>query len=294
MPRLARPAIGPTPAAVGLGLKRQHLPQILDGECVDLDLFEIHAENYLDVGGPLMRGLERVCERHRLSVHGVGLSLAGTDRPDRAHLAALRRLLDRVQPALFSEHLAWSGHAGVAYPDLLPIPYDAASLARVCRHIDEVQEALGRPMLLENPSTYLGFAQSTLDEAQFLAAIVARTGCSLLLDVNNLYVSAVNHGREARDALDALPLHAVGEIHLAGHAVDRDAAGDPLLIDNHGAPVADAVWALYRAVVERTGPVTTVIERDQHIPDFATLLGEAHAARALQREATRPLTAEVA
>ena len=187
-------------------------------------------------------------------------------------------MIERYQPAVFSEHLAWSSHGGNFFNDLLPLPYTRATLQRVCEHVDRVQARLRRPMLLENPSTYVEFSASTMDEAQFLTEIVQRTGCGLLLDVNNAYVSGINHHRDPWAGIQALPLHAVGQIHLAGFATDADADGAPLLIDSHGAPVDAAVWSLYRRVIEHIGPVPTLLERDADIPSLATLCAEARCA----------------
>jgi hypothetical protein len=267
-----------SPAAVGIGLKSAHVRQIL-GSGALLDFFEVHAENYLVAGGPFLRHLEQIRERFALSIHGVGLSIGGTAPLDLRHLDRLETLLRRFEPAWFSEHLAWCGDGGVFYNDLLPVPYDATSLARVCDHVDQVQEHLGRRLLLENPSTYVEFAASTLTEGEFLAEVVRRTGCGLLLDVNNAYVSAVNHGRDPWALVAALPVAAVGEIHLAGFAEDRDGAGDRLLIDTHGTPVAEAVWALYRRTLAHLGPRPTLIERDQAIPPLEVLVDEASRAR---------------
>jgi uncharacterized protein (UPF0276 family) len=256
---------------------------------VDLGFFEVHAENFMSAGGPMLWQLERVRARHELSIHGVGLSIGGEGALDATHLQRLKRLADRFRPSWFSEHLAWSSHGGACFNDLLPLPYTAATLRRVCEHIEEVQQVLQRRMLLENPSTYVEFEASTLDEAQFIAEVVRRTGCGLLLDVNNAYVSAVNHGRDARAFIDALPAAAVGEIHLAGFAEDRDCAGDRLLIDTHGAPVAAAVWELYEHALRRTGAVPTLIERDHDVPPFETLQAEAlRAAAAMHRVTSLP------
>lgn len=282
------------PARGGLGLKPAYFPTILE-QAPDVGFFEVHAENYFVAGGPMHHFLGRIRERYALSIHGVGLSIGGEGPLDRAHLAALKRLLDRYQPQAFSEHLAWSSHGGHFFNDLLPLPYTNATLQRVCAHIDQVQHTLGRRLLLENPSTYVEFAASTWDEADFITEVVRRTGCELLLDVNNAYVSCTNHGRDAHAYLARLPLHAVGEIHLAGFAEDVDAAGARLLIDTHGAPVDDAVWALFRYALRHTGPVATLIERDQNLPAFAVLLAEAHAADAWLAEvaAQAPMRAEV-
>lgn len=268
------------PAIVGLGLKSGHVAQVL-GSGAAVEFFEVHAENYMVEGGPFLRHLERVRERWPLSIHGVGLSIGGEAPLDREHLARLAALLGRFEPAWFSEHLAWSSHGGHWFNDLLPLPYDKATLQRVCDHVDQAQQHLRRRLLLENPSTYVEFASSAMDEALFLTEVVRRTGCGLLLDVNNAHVNAVNHGRDAQAFIDALPAAAVGEIHLAGYAEDVDGAGERLLIDNHGAPVAEAVWALYRRAVARLGPVPTLIERDNNVPALDVLEAEAALARAL-------------
>ena len=271
--------ISPTTTAVGIGLKAQHVREVIDAQAPALDFFEVHAENYLVAGGPALRQLTQIRERFPLSIHGVGLSIGGAAPLDQEHLDRLAALLQRFEPAWFSEHLAWSSHGGAFYNDLLPLPYNTATLVRVCDHIDEVQERLGRRLLLENPSTYVEFAASSMDEGTFVAEVAARTGCGLLLDVNNAYISAVNHGRDPWDLIAALPAAAVGEIHLAGFAEDRDGAGDRLLIDTHGAPVADAVWDLYRRTLRHLGPRPTLIERDQAIPPLAVLVAEAEHAR---------------
>ncbi|MFO1274392.1 MAG: DUF692 domain-containing protein [Rubrivivax sp.] len=277
-------------APVGIGLKTAHLPRILGGERVELGFFEVHAENAMSAGGPLPERLTRLRERFALSIHGVGLSIGGEAPLDAAHLRRLGALVQRYEPRWFSEHLAWSSHGGAFFNDLLPMPYTVATLRRTCVHIDQLQSVLRRTILLENPSTYVEFAASSYGEAEFIAELQRRTGCALLLDVNNAYVSAVNHGRDARAFIAALPLHAVQEIHLAGHAEDRDGAGDRLLIDTHGTPVADAVWALYAHTLERTGPLPTLIERDHDLPSFETLQAEALQAAALMRQPAAPPT----
>ncbi len=265
------------PARSGLGLKPEHFRTILD-TTPDLGFFEIHAENYMVDGGPFHHHLSQIRSRYPLSIHGVGLSIGGESPLDEAHLDRLAALLQRYEPQSFSEHLAWSSHGDVFLNDLLPVPYCAETLTRVCDHIDRVQEELKRRLLLENPATYVEFAASTMSEGEFISAVVRRTGCGLLLDVNNVYVSCVNHGRDPCAAIDALPLAATGEIHLAGFARDTDAAGDELLIDSHGTPVAEAVWALYRHALRRVGQVATLIERDNDIPAFSVLLAEARKA----------------
>ncbi|MDQ5907916.1 MAG: uncharacterized protein QG599_6 [Pseudomonadota bacterium] len=265
------------PLRAGVGLKPQHFGEILE-TAPDLGFFEIHAENYLVTGGPFHHYLGRIRERYPLSIHGVGLSI-GADGPlDIAHLDRLTALLDRYEPQSFSEHLAWSTHGSAFFNDLLPLPYDQTTLNRVCDHIDQTQEHLQRRLLLENPATYVEFAASTFDEATFIREIIGRTGCGLLLDVNNAYVSGVNHQRDPYAYLTALPLDAVGEIHLAGFAEDCDAAGARLLIDTHGAPIAEAVWALYAFALGRLGPTPTLIERDNNLPPLAALIAEAHCA----------------
>lgn len=223
-----------------------------------------------------------------LSLHGVGLSI-GADRPlDPEHLRRLKTLVSRYAPGLFSEHLAWSSHDCGFLNDLLPIPYTAQSLTRVADHIDEVQEALGRQILLENPSAYLAFEESTWSEVDFIAAVVQRTACGLLLDVNNAYVSSINQQWDPLCYIDAYPLAAVQEIHLAGHAREVDEKGRPLLIDTHDRPVADLVWALFARVMDRTGPVPTLIEWDTNLPDWPTLAAQAARANAVIETAARP------
>jgi uncharacterized protein (UPF0276 family) len=263
-----------------LGLKTQHFREVLHTR-PDIGFFEVHAENFMVDGGPFHHWLHRIREAYPLSLHGVGLSIGGEDPLDEAHLARLAALVNRYEPASFSEHLAWCSHGGVFFNDLLPVPYDEATLARVCKHVDRVQSVLKRRMLLENPSTYVEFTASTMDEASFLRAVLQSTGCGLLLDVNNVYVSCINHQRDPIAFIDALPLDAVGEVHLAGFARDQDAAGDALLIDSHGAPVDAAVWALYAQTVARLGAVPTLLERDNDVPSLGTLLAEAGQAEAM-------------
>jgi uncharacterized protein (UPF0276 family) len=229
-------------------------------------------------GGPFHHFLRLIREQYPLSLHGVGLSIGAEGPLDTQHLQRLKMLIERYQPQSFSEHLAWSSHGPVFLNDLLPLAYDTPTLNRVCEHIDQVQNTLKRPMLLENPSTYLAFQRSTIDEPEFIAEVIRRSGCGLLLDVNNVYVSCINHQRDPLAYLDALPLQAVGEIHLAGFAEDSDSLGDRLLIDDHGAPIDQAVWALYRQALQRTGAVATLIERDNQVPAFNVLLAEARQA----------------
>ncbi|MBA5958211.1 DUF692 family protein [Pseudomonas lactis] len=265
------------PYRAGLGLKTEHFTEVLETR-PDIGFFEVHAENYMVAGGPFHHYLGLIRAQYPLSLHGVGLSIGGEAPLDREHLARLATLIERYQPQSFSEHLAWSSHGPVFLNDLLPLAYDACTLERVCEHVDQVQSALKRPMLLENPSTYLQFQRSTLDETDFISQIVRRTGCGLLLDVNNVYVSCINHQRDPLTYIDALPLHAVGEIHLAGFAEDTDSLGDRLLIDDHGAPIDNAVWQLYAQVLARTGALATLIERDNQVPAFSVLQAEARQA----------------
>lgn len=267
------------PARCGVGLKPRHVPELLR-DAHGPAFVEVHAENYMVAGGPLHAQLHAVREHCALSLHGVALGLGGESPPDGAHLDRLRELVRRYEPAAFSEHLAWSSHGGVFLDDLLPVPYDGATLARVCMHVGMAQDHLGLRLLLENPSTYLEFAASTMDEAQFLSEVVQRTGCGLLLDLTNVQVSCTNRGADARAYLDALPLDAVGEIHLAGFARDA-AAGAPLLIDDHGSGVDEAVWSLYEDVLARTGPLPTLIEWDNRVPEWPVLQAEAQRAQAV-------------
>jgi len=277
--RLRFPAL-PVADSAGTSFKHEHLNAIL-AESPQAGFFEVHAENYMGAGGPPHQALERVRSDHPVSLHGVCMSIGGPQRLDRAHLARFRALVERYEPALVSEHLAWSTHETTYFNDLLPLPYTPATLAQVCEHIDEVQDAIGRPILIENPSTYVAFASSTMSETDFIRAIACRTGCGLLLDVNNVFVSATNHGYAALDYLADFPLAEVGEIHLAGHAEQSDDEGERLLIDSHDGPVADAVWKLYEIVVSRCGPIPTVIEWDSRIPAWPILRAEAAAAQAI-------------
>lgn len=256
----------------------------------DLGFFEVHAENYMVDGGPFHYWLGRVRETYPLSIHGVGLSIGGEAPLDEAHLQRLATLLARYEPESFSEHLAWSTHGDFFYNDLLPIRYDRVALERVCDHIDQVQERLGRRMLLENPATYVEFAGNEFHEAEFISAVVRKTGCGLLLDLTNVLVSSINHRRGSLDYLSRLPLTEVGEIHLAGFSSDRDANGAPLLIDDHGSQVAPTVWDLFRRTIASLGPTPTLIEWDNNVPPLSDLLAEArHAERCI----SRPLRVEV-
>ncbi len=262
----------------GVGLKPEHVRAILTSR-PDIGFFEVHAENYMGAGGPPHRHLEAIRQDYPLSIHGVGLSLGGAGPLDAAHLNRLAVLVRRYQPMLVSEHLAWSSHEGDFLNDLLPIPYTRPSLQHVAEHIDCVQTALGRAILLENPSTYLSFEENSLAETGFIAELAARTGCGLLLDVNNVHVSVVNHGCDAAAYLAAFPMQHVEEIHLAGHSIRVDAHGVTLLVDSHDQPVVEPVWALYRQVIARVGAIPTLIERDANIPSWHELFVEAEHAR---------------
>lgn len=268
----------PLPAAPGLGFKPQHFAAIRDTR-PDLGFFEIHAENYMGAGGAPHAMLTALRRDYAISIHGVGLSIGGPSL-DRAHLARVRALCDRYQPDSFSEHLAWSSHGTEYLNDLLPLPYTPEALQRICDHVDLVQEVLGHRLLLENPATYVTFAQSEIPEPEFLARIARRTGCGLLLDVNNVFVSCVNHRRDPLAWLDEFPLDLTGEIHLGGHDAEELPSG-PLLIDSHGAEVAGPVWGLYSEVLDRAGPRPTLIEWDNDVPEWPALHAEARRAAAL-------------
>lgn len=277
----------PIPASAGVGLRPEHYADILAAPA-PLGWFEAHPENYMCAGGPQHRILTQIRAQYPLSFHGVGLSLGGEARPDTEHLVRLRALIDRYQPALFSEHLAWSSHGGRFLNDLLPLPYTQLTLDRLADHVDETQEKLGRQILIENPSLYVQFSSSDMTETEFLRALANRTGCGLLLDINNAYVSGINFGRDPMSYLDTFPWQHVQEIHLAGHLAESDECGQVLLIDAHNSPVCDAVWELYHRMIRQIGPVPTLIEWDQDMPAWTDLLAEAQSAdRILQQECNR-------
>jgi len=260
----------PIPTA-GLGLKPEHFDAALAARAVGI-FFEVHAENYMVDGGPRLAWLARIAQVHPLSLHGVGLSLGSPEPPDRAHLVRFAALVERFEPALISEHLAWNRWQGVHFPDLFPVPRSAESLRALTANIGQVQDALGRCIAIENPTHYLALDHAW-DEADFLIELARRSGCGLLLDVNNAFVGAANLGLDATNLVDAIPAHLIHEVHLAGHSVDPN-YGAQLLIDSHDAPVADPVWALYRRLIARIGPKPTLIERDGNLPDFSTLMAE--------------------
>ncbi|WP_320198878.1 MNIO family bufferin maturase [Agrobacterium sp. rho-13.3] len=268
------------PAGAGVGFKPEHFAEINSG-AQPIGFFEVHAENYMGAGGPPHAQLGRLRENYALSVHGVGLSIGSMQALDRDHLARLKIVCDRYEPESFSEHLAWSSHGDVFLNDLLPLPYTPETLARIVEHIDQVQSHLGRQMLLENPATYLLFEESTIPETAFLAEIVNRTGCGLLLDVNNVFVASTNHNLDPRTYLADFPVQAVREIHLSGHSETVDDAGALLLIDSHDTPVKDPVWTLYGELLARTGPVATLIEWDNDVPAWPVLRSEAQAAQVI-------------
>ncbi|CAN7686979.1 MNIO family bufferin maturase [Pararhizobium sp. LjRoot238] len=270
----------PIAGLAGASFKHEHLSAILADEG-QMGFFEVHAENYMGAGGPPHDALTRIRRDHPVSLHGVCMSIGGPQPIDMAHLARFKRLIDIYEPALVSEHLAWSTHRTTYFNDLLPLPYTQATLDRVADHIDEVQEAIGRPILLENPSTYVIFPESSMSETEFIRGLARRTGCGLLLDINNVFVSATNHDYSAMEYLSDYPLGQVGEIHLAGHAEQEDDDGALLLIDSHDAPVSDAVWKLYEIVIGRCGPIPTLIEWDSDIPVWPVLKAEATAAQAI-------------
>ncbi len=272
--------IFPTPLKSGAGFKPEHLEAIL-ADSRKVGFFEVHAENYMGEGGAPLAMLERLRADYPIFLHGVAMSIGGEAPLDREHLARFKRLVRRYEPQVVSEHLAWSTHDTAFYNDLLPVPYTRAVLERVVEHIDEVQHTLGRAMLLENPSTYVAFKNCEMGEIEFIREVARRTGCGLLLDVNNVFVSATNHGFSPERYLADFPLHLVREIHLAGHATEADDEGKPLLIDAHDRPVSAEVWALFERVIATLGPTPTLIEWDNDVPEWAVLKAEADAADAI-------------
>jgi uncharacterized protein (UPF0276 family) len=280
-----RDARDTVPAAAGIGLRFQHHQPVLETR-PDVAWLEAHTENYMG-GGPSIRTLEAIRRDYPVSLHGVGLSLGSAEGLDLAHLERIREVVRRIEPGLVSEHLSWSVAGGTYLPDLLPLPMTDEALDLVCRHVDQTQDWLQRRILVENPSSYLCYAHSTIPEWEFLAEVAHRTGCGILCDVNNIYVSACNHGWDSVAYLDGLPAHAIGEIHLAGHAVKQIEGGQTLLIDDHGSRVAPEVWALYVRALTRFGRVPTLIEWDNNLPSLEVLLAEADQATALLDHTTR-------
>ena len=277
------------PPRAGVGLKPAHYQTVIETR-PDIGFFEVHAENYMGAGGPPHRFLEAIRADYPLSVHGVGLSIGSSEALDRDHLERLRQLIARYEPGLVSEHLAWSAYNGLGLSDLLPLPYARNTLACVCAHVDEVQATLGRPILLENPATYVRFADSTLAETEFLAEVAARTGCGLLLDVNNVMVSTTNQGTSPDAYIDAFPMADVEEIHLAGFSEGCDHGDVRLLIDDHGSAVHADVWSLYQRALTRCGAVPALVEWDNNIPRWSVLLAEAQRAEVALRERIRRST----
>ena len=267
------------PDAPGIGYKPQHF-EAITSDARPVEWLEIHAENYMGDGGRPLAQLRHLSEQFAMSVHGVGLSIGGESPLDREHLARLRHLVGWLNPASFSEHLAWSTHGAEFMNDLLPLPYTNETLTRVAEHIDQVHEVVGKRMLLENPSSYLAFEESTWSETDFLEEVARRTGCGLLLDVNNVFVSATNLDLDPRAYIDAFPVSRVGEVHLGGHDEDEDDHGAPVLIDSHGREIADPVWALLDYTLDRMGPRPVLVEWDNDVPDWPVLADEARRAEA--------------
>ena len=280
---------GAVPPAAGIGLRFQHHQAVLETR-PDVAWLEVHTENYMG-GGPAIRTLEAIRRDYPISLHGVGLSLGSSEGLDAAHLSRIEATVRRIEPGLVSEHLSWSSVGGSYLADLLPLPLTEEALAVVCRHVDQTQSALRRSILIENPSSYLQYAHSTIPECEFLAAIAQRTGCGILCDVNNIYVSACNHGWDASAYLASLPRQAVGEIHLAGHSLKELEDGQALRIDDHGSAVAPEVWALYAEALARFGPVATLVEWDTNVPHLEVLLAESAHATAMLEKADHALAA---
>ncbi len=268
----------PIPASAGIGLRAAHHAEFIERR-PGTGWVEVHSENFFAAGGPSLDELLRVRRDYPVSLHGVGLSLGSADPLSEAHLASLASLVERVEPGLVSEHLSWSSIGGRFLNDLLPMPYTEAALAHLCARVAEVQERLGRTILIENVSSYLEYARADMAEWEFLVALARQSGCGILLDVNNVYVSSVNHGFDPRAYLAAIPADLVGEIHLAGHT-DTELDGTRFLIDSHDDVVCPAVWELYRETLARLGPVPTLLEWDLDLPPLEHLLAEAERAEA--------------
>jgi uncharacterized protein len=279
--------IFPTPLKAGGGYKHEHLQDILHDEH-GVGFFEVHAENFMGDGGPAHAALAKLREDYPIFLHGVGMSLGGETPLNRDHLNRFRKVADRYEPMIVSEHLAWSSHNTTYYNDLLPVPYTKPVLERVISHIHQFQDFMQRKLLLENPSTYVAFQQCDMSETDFLREIVQQTGCGLLLDVNNVYVSATNHNYSPAQYLAEFPLDHVREIHLAGHATEEDENGAPLLIDAHDSEVSDAVWSIYETIIAQLGSVPTLIEWDNDVPAWRILKDEAKKADAILARHARP------
>jgi len=274
-------------ARAGVGLRSQHIAEVMRTRPA-VPWFEVHAENYMS-GGPTVRVLEQIRQDYPISIHGVGLSLASADGLDARHLTRLKRLVERLEPVLVSEHLAWSIANGAYLNHLLPLVYTEETFEIVCRNVEHAQTVLGRRILVENPASYLRFAGSSIPEPEFLTAVVRRTGCGLLCDVNNIYVTSQNFDQNPVTYIEGLPADVVGEMHLAGHTIN-DVDGQPMLIDDHGAPVSQAVWELFTLALAHFGPVPTLIEWDTNIPAFAVLVAEASKADRLLATSRRGTT----
>ena len=272
---MSNPTFSGHGATFGLGLRKPHYAEFLE-TAVSVDFVEVISENFMVPGGRPHHILQQVRQRHPVALHGVSLSVGSAHGLDPAYLVRLRALIDEIEPLFISDHLSWSRTPGFNSHDLLPLPYTAEALAIVCANIDRAQDALGRTMLIENPSSYVTFASSEMTEWEFLRAVTERTGCHLLLDVNNIYVSAINHSFDPIAYVAGIPMDRVRQIHLAGHS-----QGEAMLIDTHDQPVPAAVWSLFAHVMERAGPVAVMIERDDNIPPLAELLAELAAARCL-------------
>jgi len=278
-PRRARTSI---PASAGIGLRSRHFEEIV-ADRPGIPWFEAHSENYFGKGGLPLFYLEKIRQDYPLSLHGVGLSLGSVDPLNQAHLRQIKVLAERIEPGLVSEHLAWSSFGGVYLNDLAPLPYTLETLVHLVERVDQAQAFLGRQILIENPSSYLEYRDSSFRESEFLAELSRRSGCGILLDVNNVYVSCQNHGWDARDYLRDIPADKVGEIHLAGHATN-DPGGHKLLIDTHDRTICAEVWSLFASTLRLTGPVPTLIEWDADVPEFSVLRQEAAKAETLLAE----------
>jgi len=274
------------PNRPGVGYKPQHFSDIMQ-DASPVEWLEIHAENYMGQGGRPIAQLRHLAENFPISVHGVGLSIGGADPLDKEHLNRLKYLCDWLNPDSFSEHLAWSTHDGHFMNDLLPLPYTAQTMQRVADHVNQVQDVIGRKMLLENPSAYLAFEESTLSEIELLNEVVNKTGCGLLLDINNVFISAMNQKTQPRDYIDQFPLEHVGEFHLGGHDEDEDETGAMLLIDSHGREMAEPVWELYKYTLSKSGPRPSLIEWDANVPQWPQLAAEAVRAAEFLDQASR-------
>lgn len=273
--------ISATFSGFGLGMRKPHYAAFVEGQ-VDVDFVEVISENFMVDGGQPRRILRQVREHYPVALHGVSMSVGSAEALDPHYLERLRMLIDEIEPLFVSDHLCWTGIGGFNSHDLLPLPYDEETLDVVGANVGRAQDALGRAMLIENPSSYIAFDHSTMTEWQFLDALCERSGCGLLLDVNNVFVSAANHGFDAIDYLDGIPAHRVRQVHLAGHS-----KGETMLIDTHDQPVCNSVWDLYATLIGRLGPVATMIERDDSIPPLAELLGELDIARRLAPQSLR-------